>query len=195
MKQEKREERFAMLLDAAEECFREMGFKRTSLEDVAARAGIGKATLYHYVEGKSELFGEVATRFHNRMQTKREAVIAQQTTAVEKLRAVITTFVEGHEAAVKLIAPKPHEIEEHVPLKFRYLRIFREKEKELISSVLEFGIREGVFRNLDVPKTAMLIELGIKGVVMDVCRGQGKADPELYADLLIDVILHGIEKR
>lgn len=195
MKQEKREERFAMLLDAAEECFREMGFKRTSLEDVAARAGVGKATLYHYVEGKAELFGEVATRFHNRMQEQRKVVIDQQTTAVGKLRALITTFVESQEAAVKLIAPKPHEVEEHVPLKFRYLRMFRQKEKELISSILEFGIREGVFRELDIPKTATLIELGIKGVVMDVCRAPVKADAEAYADLLIDVILHGIEKR
>ncbi len=58
MRSEKRSERLTAILEAASQLFREYGVKKTSLEDVAARAGVGKATLYHYVDGKAELFGE-----------------------------------------------------------------------------------------------------------------------------------------
>ncbi len=195
MKQEKRDERLSQLLDAAEECFREMGFKRTSLEDVAARAGIGKATLYHYVEGKSELFGEVAHRFHVRMIAMRKELIDAQSEPVAKLRALAESFLQQHEEVVKLIAPKTNELEGHVPLKFRYIRAFREKEKELISSVLEFGIQKGAFRPLDVSKTASLVEMAVKGMVMEFWKNPDALRTGEYADLLVDVLLKGIEQR
>ena len=44
------------LLDAALALFVERGFAATRLEEVAARAGVAKATLYRYYENKLELF-------------------------------------------------------------------------------------------------------------------------------------------
>jgi AcrR family transcriptional regulator len=44
---------------AALACFAEKGFNATLLDDVAARAGIAKGTLYRYFESKEELFRAV----------------------------------------------------------------------------------------------------------------------------------------
>ncbi len=44
---------------AALACFARHGFAATRLEDVAARAGVSKGTLYLYVSSKEELFKEV----------------------------------------------------------------------------------------------------------------------------------------
>ncbi|MEO9237611.1 MAG: helix-turn-helix domain-containing protein, partial [Jatrophihabitantaceae bacterium] len=35
--------------------FNERGYDGTTMEDLSARLGIGKASIYHHVEGKSEL--------------------------------------------------------------------------------------------------------------------------------------------
>ena len=54
-----REVKRQAILDAALEVFSEKGYAATRLDDVAARAGIAKGTIYLYVSSKQELFGEL----------------------------------------------------------------------------------------------------------------------------------------
>jgi AcrR family transcriptional regulator len=47
------------LPSAARELFADQGYAATSIEDVAARAGVTKGAVYHHFGGKSELFQDV----------------------------------------------------------------------------------------------------------------------------------------
>src|SRR3981081_1813918 len=47
------------LLSAARELFGERGYAATSIEEVAARAGVTKGAVYHHFGGKANLFQEV----------------------------------------------------------------------------------------------------------------------------------------
>jgi AcrR family transcriptional regulator len=51
-----REDTRARILKAAREIFFRDGFADTSLDEVAARAGVGKGTLYRHFESKAELY-------------------------------------------------------------------------------------------------------------------------------------------
>ncbi|MBP2474152.1 AcrR family transcriptional regulator [Crossiella equi] len=51
----------ALLLRAAAELFAERGFERTTVRDIAARAGVNQALLFRYCGSKEELFREVVT--------------------------------------------------------------------------------------------------------------------------------------
>ncbi len=55
----RKEARPEEILSAALESFAARGFAATRIEDVAARAGISKGTLYLYFDGKEELFKAV----------------------------------------------------------------------------------------------------------------------------------------
>ena len=55
----RKDARPAEIVEAALALFAERGFAATKLEDVAARAGIGKGTLYLYFSNKEELFRAV----------------------------------------------------------------------------------------------------------------------------------------
>lgn len=50
------------VLDAAQACFLEMGYAGASMDTVAARAGVSKATIYAHFQGKDELFGAIMRR-------------------------------------------------------------------------------------------------------------------------------------
>lgn len=50
------------VLDAAQDCFLELGYAGTSMDAVAARAGVSKATIYAHFQGKDELFGAIMRR-------------------------------------------------------------------------------------------------------------------------------------
>ena len=50
------------VLDAAQACFLELGFAATSMDLVAAGAGVSKATIYAHFVGKEDLFSAVIHR-------------------------------------------------------------------------------------------------------------------------------------
>lgn len=65
------------LLDAAMYCYRENGVSGTGMEDVAQRAGVGRATLYRHFSNHEALLSEVMA--HN----------------LEQLQAVMITSLKG----------------------------------------------------------------------------------------------------
>lgn len=50
------------ILNAAQECFLEHGYASTSMDMVAARAGVSKATIYAHFQGKDVLFAAIIGR-------------------------------------------------------------------------------------------------------------------------------------
>lgn len=59
------------LIDAAEACFKRFGVMKTTVEDIAAAAGVSRATVYRYATGRDELILGVllrsADRFFDRL--------------------------------------------------------------------------------------------------------------------------------
>jgi AcrR family transcriptional regulator len=51
-----RAEREALMLDVAEQLFGELGYQASSMDEIAARAGVSKPMLYHYYGSKERLF-------------------------------------------------------------------------------------------------------------------------------------------
>lgn len=52
----------AAMLDAAQCCFLESGYASTSVDEVATRAGVSKATIYAHFASKDDLFGAIICR-------------------------------------------------------------------------------------------------------------------------------------
>lgn len=58
----KREEKKAKILKAAEEIFSKQGFDVANMNDVAAKAGVSKGTVYFYFNSKENLYMAIAYR-------------------------------------------------------------------------------------------------------------------------------------
>ncbi len=62
------------ILDAALACFASRGYHETSVDDIAARAGLSKGAIYWHFAGKRELFLALIDRFSERALQELEAV-------------------------------------------------------------------------------------------------------------------------
>jgi AcrR family transcriptional regulator len=86
------------ILDAALACFAEKGFAATRMDDIAARAGITKGTIYLYFDGKDSVFKALARQS---IGTQIASVIAHANVfegrSADLLRFVIATI--GHFAS------------------------------------------------------------------------------------------------
>ncbi|GAB3644483.1 TetR/AcrR family transcriptional regulator [Glycomyces tarimensis] len=66
----KRAERREQILDAAISAFSRTGYAATSLDDVAAAAGISRAILYRHFESKAQLYRQVLDRVRDRLDAE-----------------------------------------------------------------------------------------------------------------------------
>jgi AcrR family transcriptional regulator len=67
------------LLDAAEACFAHYGVAKTTVEDVAAKAKVSRATVYRYFEGRDEILLGVLLREAGRFLGRLEKRLTRET--------------------------------------------------------------------------------------------------------------------
>lgn len=89
-----------LVVEAAAECFASVGIAATTVDEIAQRAGISRATVYRYVGGKPKLVSEVVLR---------EAVavvehLHNETSRVSTTDDILRVFVSE---AIRVIQERP----------------------------------------------------------------------------------------
>jgi TetR/AcrR family transcriptional repressor of mexJK operon len=85
-----------LILDAAAEIFLDKGFDQTSMEAVAARAGVSKATVYAHYRDKSGLFEAVIERGASTLNVNLDRTLVDSTSMPEeKLVQVVSALLEA----------------------------------------------------------------------------------------------------
>ncbi|MEV0640156.1 TetR/AcrR family transcriptional regulator [Streptomyces sp. NPDC050619] len=86
----------SFLLDAAAEVFLAVGFDRTSMNEIATRAGVSKTTVYAYFRDKLELFHAVVRRSASKVSLGfDQALLGSANDTEEKLSRVALFLLES----------------------------------------------------------------------------------------------------
>jgi AcrR family transcriptional regulator len=155
--QRRKDARPAELLDAALAEFFEKGFAAARLEDIAARAGVSKGTIYLYFGSKEEMF-EALVRTIPQANVETARAIASDasippTALVQRLLQFLGALIrdERMQKFPRLIIsdgglfPKLAET---------YKREVIARGVGILSSVIERGIADGTFRKVDARRAA-----------------------------------------
>jgi AcrR family transcriptional regulator len=148
----RKDARPAEIVDAALEVFAERGFSAARLDDVAARAGISKGTLYLYFKSKEELFEAVvrATLVPNleRLEALSATFEGPSAQLLERLLLTIAGVVDSQVGAIpKLVIAEAGNFPE---LARFYLDAVVRRGLRLIGAILRRGIGRREFRPIDV---------------------------------------------
>jgi AcrR family transcriptional regulator len=153
------EEKKERAIEKAREYFHERGYRGASLSDLIAEIGISKPTFYNYFKNKEELFStvmlETYNEFHYQFNQKARAV----PNAMEKLDLFITTFawfLDTYPIFRDLFQPGNDLMDRWS--RTRHARDFFAEGVEIMRSILEQGMDEGIFdREIDVSRCALLL--------------------------------------
>jgi len=139
------------ILSAAQERLWHYGFKKTTIDEIATDAGVGKGTVYLYFDSKEDIALTIMAAFKEEVLEFQEAIVRDHTLGpVDKLRELLYLPIKRsheaimqHPAAVEMVvAVRPHILAR--------MRPYIEHEIALVGQVLEEGNRAGVF---DIPDT------------------------------------------
>lgn len=114
MKIKKSEETRTRILEAALAVFRERGFERATMREIATAAGVAVGAAYYYFESKDAIVMAFYERSQGEMRPQIEALLERSKTLESRLRAVISTKFECFGPNRKLLgALSAHSDPEH----------------------------------------------------------------------------------
>lgn len=186
------------LMAAALDLFVEKGFAATRLEDVAARAGVSKGTLYLYFDSKEALFKAVVEECIVPLFVAAEQQLPEfEGSSLDLLRHLLSTWWQQI-GATRLAGVSKLIISEsrNFPQMAQY---YHDKVlvrgRALMRSVLQQGIASGEFRDLDIESTidvvfAPLLMLAVWRFSLGFCGHE--TDPEVFLRTHFDLLARGL---
>ena len=176
------------IIDATLEAIGDCGVDGVRCEDVAARAGVGKATLYRRWPGKEDLLIAAFASLKAPLPEPRGESVREDLIAM--LEAMAADANDPRYA--RQFALLHGEGERYPRLVRRYREQVVEPRRDLIRSVLRRGVASGELRPGTDVEVAMLL---LTGAVM--ARGKHDATPAEpgFASRVVDELLRGIGAR
>ena len=197
-RQRRKEARPAELLEAAFDLFVERGFAATRIDDIAARAGVSKGTVYLYFPSKQAVFEALVRQAVLPNVERLIGETAQPGAPVleilPRLLRAIMSVVAGSPLARfprLIIAEAPHFPE----LAQFWRETVIDRMLGTVSGLIERGIAAGEIRPVDPPDTARLL---VAPLLMAVIWGstfvrEGESfDLGLFVDRHLDIYLRGL---
>jgi AcrR family transcriptional regulator len=197
----RKEARPEEIIAAALDLFVERGYASTRLDDVAARAGVSKGTLYLYFENKEDLFKAVVRGNVLPVLQHGEVLIERfPGSSAELVRQMVrgwwdltgSTKIAG---IPKLIIAEAGNFPDLA--KFYYDEVIL-RAHAMFRRVLQRGIAAGEFREVDIDHLvhvalAPLVMLSVWGHSFACCEHE-QLQQERYLDAYLDMLLHGLYK-
>lgn len=176
------------ILEAAGEVFSERGYSKTTIREVARRAGISVGTIYLYFGHKEELYVELIREQMDAFITHMDTFRDQE--PLDALRSLIHSYLGYAIKKTKLISM--HIKEYDLELKKPFKKVSFNAQKHLIMDILKKGMGEGLFRKEINPEmTAVLMISSLKGLVLAHLSHE-IMDLKKHGDSLYEVLMHGI---
>jgi TetR/AcrR family fatty acid metabolism transcriptional regulator len=158
LRERQREERAALILDIAQEVFADKGYYAASIDEIAARAGIAKGTVYLHFAGKEDLLVALIAQQITEFSARVDQVVSEPTSVRERLDLIfldVFTRMQAKRNHVLLQLHTSMGLTQRVIAKREELQSHLTRALERIAALLEEGKRTGEL-DRTVPTPIML---------------------------------------
>ena len=185
------------ILAAATERFARYGFKKTSIDEIARDAGVGKGTVYLLSPSKEDLFYQVVHR-ELRAWTAEVSPLLDPRQPADQLLVTVTlaaySYLEQRPLVKELLLGNTDEM---LPLWTHHLSDLRAICRQNSEEVIRIGVRQGRFRaDLQVEAVGKLLQDLMVATMLFAYRTRTtQAEQAQSAAVCLDLLLNGLNVR
>jgi AcrR family transcriptional regulator len=184
--------RWQEVLEAAAAVFHEKGYQAARIEDIAARVGILKGSLYYYITSKEDLLFEILQDVHQQGLRNLERIDAAPGTPLQKIRAFVTVHVTHNAENLVKMAVFFHDFRSLSPDKSEIIVAERDLYDQHLRKLIASAQGDGsVCPDLD-PKLTSIEILGMMNWIYHWYRPGGNLSVSALADSMADFVVAGI---
>lgn len=183
------------ILHAAWALIRHYGYSKTTIDDIAKRAKVGKGTVYNYFRSKTDIMLALTDLTNERITRELERIASGAEPPEERLRAcvlyrIMTLFdlVNKYPHSEDVIASILPEIVERLD---RYVR----RHGELLGQIVEEGCSGGALACQDPQAIGQLLAELFEFMTPPYYRFNSRDALERFAGQVVDLMLCGLQKQ
>ncbi len=133
------------LIEVARQLFAHKGIENTTMNDIANASDKGRRTIYTYFKNKKEIYNAVIEQESEQMVSQLREILSLNISPVEKLRrfleirfALISDFISQGESIKRFFGLDIKRVE-------KIRKLASEKEHEILKSIIDDGVNQGFF--------------------------------------------------
>lgn len=157
-----------LILKKSYPLFAEKGFKEVTMKDICECTGLSRGGLYRHYDSTSQIFAEILEELLKRQEDEFSEKIKKKESAICILNDVLERYRlemldSGNSLSVAIYEFYSLPQSEHIPnaLLEQYLL-----SKEMWSRLIQYGIEQQEFKQVDIPAVFDLIVFSYQGVRM-----------------------------
>lgn len=192
-----KEEKQQLILNAARDLFQKFGLHKTTVDEIASKAGVGKGTIYHYYESKEQIFQDVLELEVNEIKQEMAAELQKEQNAATKLRKYfLIRMVLAGKLAKKFITFKDEYLEYYSFIE-KIRQKYNEYEINVIKEILKEGVKKNIFDIKDIELTASTFVMAMKGLeyYWAILSSNDIQEITKKVNTMIDIIFNGMLKN
>jgi len=197
MNESKQLQRKAQILDAALTVIVQKGYENSRMDDIVASSKMSKGAIYWYYKSKKEIYLSLVNHWVHNYSAVLNHIVDTDRSASDQLRSLFQYFTVQYEkdpvvfkALLEFWSMAGRDPEFNDKLQKVYSEFVN-----LISTIIQQGMDNGEFKNLDVDITAMSIMVNIEGIMWFTLFKLKNTSARKYIQTISDFILSGLIKK
>jgi AcrR family transcriptional regulator len=187
-----------LIIETARRFFETKGFERTTVEEIAEKAELGKGTIYSYFQSKEQIYIAILEQDLTVLIEQIEQVSKNPNSAIETLQKMYDVYIRYHLERKGFVEGLFVQINQQQLFQFSELIAGLKRRASVltdsIAKVLRLGIAQGEFKVIDVDQTAQILIGVILGLIIHFEIGQTHSTLEDYKKPVFKMILDGIRR-
>jgi TetR/AcrR family fatty acid metabolism transcriptional regulator len=183
------------ILNVAERFFSQLGFKKTSVNEIAQACGIAKGTIYLACKSKEDLLYQVLLKQCHKVSAEYFSMINPDEPADQILLKITDQSIENLHKYPLIKNLLFGNLKKHLMSVIPKLNELRRINFLPIKEVLELGIRQGIFRkDIDVEMTCeLLLDIHMASYLVHADKDMNIKDLDRRKKAVMDIIFRGIK--
>ncbi len=197
MNESRQLERKGQILDAALSVIIEKGYENSRMDDIVASSKMSKGAIYWYYKSKKEVYLSLVNHWVHNYSAVLNHIIDADRPASDQLRSLFQYFIDQYEkdpAVFKALLEFWSMAGRDPEFNKKLQKVYSEFVK-LISTIIQRGVDNKEFKNLDVDLTAMSIMVNIEGIMWFTLFKLKNKNAREYIQTISDFILSGLMKK
>lgn len=182
------------ILESAAKLFSESGFERTTVDEIAAKANVGKGTIYLYFQNKEDIFLAIMEEGLAKLINLFK-LITESGSFIQQMREIIMThfkFIEDNQDFYKILLKEQVGLNLHHENTENNLTCLHQSLYELITNFIRKGMNEGYVKPGPLDSYVAAVSGMVSHTAFFWLITGGKDSLVSKTDSVLNIILYGM---
>ena len=194
-RESKEKDTHKLIVEVAERLFRQIGFQKTTVADIARELHMSPANVYRFFAAKSEINEAVCMDLLGKIEAEAEKIAASRSTATQRIRNLIGSVEKTHRKQY-MFDRKLHDlIEAAIAENWAIMRRHNERMAAILEQIIASGMASGEFPPGDAALAARLVNTACLRFSHPRLIVEYEEEPEPTLDQMIGFCLMALTRQ